>query len=171
VANREQSILLALTADNPSQQRRLLLVRDADGERHSRRAKMAIVLGSILSLTTALASAWIVSRLQSYWTKLPVDTLKIDRSFVLAMMTSADGMTLVSVIINLAHALKLKVVAEGVETEQQFRQLGLLQCDEIQGFLIGRPVPVETFEEKYLSVIVPREQHGHIHGNVAPDAA
>jgi diguanylate cyclase (GGDEF)-like protein len=107
----------------------------------------------------------------SYLTKLPVDTLKIDRSFVLAMMTSADGMTLVSVIINLAHALKLKVVAEGVETEQQFRQLGLLQCDEVQGFLIGRPVPVETFEEKYLSVIVPREQHGHVHGNVAPDAA
>jgi EAL domain-containing protein (putative c-di-GMP-specific phosphodiesterase class I) len=100
-----------------------------------------------------------------------VDTLKIDRSFVLAMMTSADGMTLVSVIINLAHALKLKVIAEGVETEEQFRQLGLLQCDEVQGFLIGRPVPVETFEEKYLTGNVPREQHGRVCGDVTPDAA
>jgi diguanylate cyclase (GGDEF)-like protein len=107
----------------------------------------------------------------SYLTKLPVDTLKIDRSFVLAMMTSADGMTLVSVIINLAHALKLKVVAEGVETEQQFRQLGLLKCDEVQGFLIGRPVPVETFEKKYLTGMAAREHHGHVHSDVTPDAA
>jgi diguanylate cyclase (GGDEF)-like protein len=86
----------------------------------------------------------------SYLSKLPVDTLKIDRSFVVDMATDAGGLTLVSVIINLARALKLKVVAEGVETEEQLRQLRLLRCDEMQGFLFGKPVPVDIFEKKYL---------------------
>jgi EAL domain-containing protein (putative c-di-GMP-specific phosphodiesterase class I) len=59
-------------------------------------------------------------------------------------------MTLVSVIINMAHALKLNVVAEGVETEEQQRQLRLMHCDEMQGYLFGKPVPVDVFEKKYL---------------------
>jgi diguanylate cyclase (GGDEF)-like protein len=86
----------------------------------------------------------------SYLSKLPVDTLKIDRSFVVDMASDSDGLTLVSVIINLAHALKLNVVAEGVATEEQLRQLRLMHCDEMQGFLYGKPVPVEIFEKKYL---------------------
>jgi diguanylate cyclase (GGDEF)-like protein/PAS domain S-box-containing protein len=87
----------------------------------------------------------------SYLSKLPVDTLKIDRSFVIDMATGADGVTLVSVIINLAHALNLKVVAEGVETEEQLQQLRLLNCDEMQGYLFGQPVPAEIFESRYLA--------------------
>ena len=87
----------------------------------------------------------------SYLSKLPVDTLKIDRSFVVDMEKGEDGLTLVSVIINLAHALKLKVVAEGVETEEQLRQLRSLNCDEMQGYLYGKPVPGEIFERQYLS--------------------
>jgi diguanylate cyclase (GGDEF)-like protein len=87
----------------------------------------------------------------SYLAKLPVDTLKIDRSFVVEMVSATGGLTLVSVIINLAHALKLNTVAEGVETEEQLRQLRLLGCDEMQGYLFGRPVPVESFEQNYLS--------------------
>jgi diguanylate cyclase (GGDEF)-like protein len=86
----------------------------------------------------------------SYLSKLPVDTLKIDRSFVADMVSGAGGMTLVSVIINMAHALKLNVVAEGVETEEQQRQLRLMRCDEMQGYLFGKPVPVDVFEKKYL---------------------
>jgi diguanylate cyclase (GGDEF)-like protein/PAS domain S-box-containing protein len=86
----------------------------------------------------------------SYLSKLPVDTLKIDRSFVINMAIGADGVTLVSVIINLAHALNLKVVAEGVETEEQLQQLRLLNCDEMQGYLFGQPVPGEIFESRYL---------------------
>jgi diguanylate cyclase (GGDEF)-like protein len=86
----------------------------------------------------------------SYLSKLPVDTLKIDRSFVVDMASDGGGLTLVSVIINLARALKLKVVAEGVENEEQLRQLRLLRCDEMQGYLFGKPVPVEIFEKKYL---------------------
>jgi diguanylate cyclase (GGDEF)-like protein/PAS domain S-box-containing protein len=89
----------------------------------------------------------------SYLSKLPVDTLKIDRSFVTDMVASADGMTLVSVIVNLAHALKLKVVAEGVETEEQLRILRLLGCDEMQGFLFGKAVPAKEFEARYLDYI------------------
>ena len=87
----------------------------------------------------------------SYLAKLPVDTLKIDRSFVVEMVSATGGMTLVSVIINLAHAMKLNTVAEGVETEEQLRRLRLLGCDEMQGYLFGKPVPVEIFEQKYMS--------------------
>ncbi|HMH88421.1 MAG TPA: EAL domain-containing protein [Steroidobacteraceae bacterium] len=86
----------------------------------------------------------------NYLAKLPVDTLKIDRSFVVEMVSATGGLTLVSVIINLAHALKLNTVAEGVETEEQLRQLRLLGCDEMQGYLFGKPVPVESFEQKYM---------------------
>jgi diguanylate cyclase (GGDEF)-like protein len=88
----------------------------------------------------------------NYLAKLPVDTLKIDRSFVVEMVSATGGLTLVSVIINLAHALKLNTVAEGVETEEQLRQLRLLGCDEMQGYLFGKPVPVEIFEQKYMSL-------------------
>jgi diguanylate cyclase (GGDEF)-like protein len=87
----------------------------------------------------------------NYLAKLPVDTLKIDRSFVTEMVSGTGGLTLVSVIINLAHELKLNCVAEGVETEEQLRRLGLLGCDELQGYLLGKPVPVDVFEQKYMS--------------------
>jgi hypothetical protein len=86
----------------------------------------------------------------SYLAKLPVDTLKIDRSFVIDMTVGPAGLALVSTIINLAHSLNLKVVAEGVETEEQSRLLRLLRCDEMQGFLFSKPVPGEIFEARYL---------------------
>jgi diguanylate cyclase (GGDEF)-like protein len=87
----------------------------------------------------------------AYLSKLPVDTLKIDRSFVIDMTAAPEGLALVSTIITLAHALKLKVVAEGVETEEQSRLLRLLSCDEMQGYLFSKPVPVEIFEAKFLA--------------------
>jgi EAL domain-containing protein (putative c-di-GMP-specific phosphodiesterase class I) len=87
----------------------------------------------------------------SYLAKLPVDTLKIDRSFVIDMTTGPEGLALVSTIIDLAHSLKLKVVAEGVETEEQSRLLRLLNCDEMQGFLLSKPVPAEVFETRFLA--------------------
>jgi diguanylate cyclase (GGDEF)-like protein len=86
----------------------------------------------------------------NYLAKLPVDTLKIDRSFVVEMVSATGGLTLVSVIINLARALKLNTVAEGVETEEQLRQLRLLGCDEMQGYLFGKPVAIESFEQNYM---------------------
>jgi diguanylate cyclase (GGDEF)-like protein/PAS domain S-box-containing protein len=87
----------------------------------------------------------------SYLARLPVDALKIDRSFVVDMTTVPTGLALVSTIINLAHALKLKVVAEGVETEEQARLLRLARCDEMQGYLFSKPVPLETFEAQFLA--------------------
>jgi EAL domain-containing protein (putative c-di-GMP-specific phosphodiesterase class I) len=56
-------------------------------------------------------------------------------------------MTLVQTVISLAHSLRLKVIAEGVETEGQAKVLRLLRCDEIQGYLIGRPVPFDEMTE------------------------
>jgi EAL domain-containing protein (putative c-di-GMP-specific phosphodiesterase class I) len=77
----------------------------------------------------------------NYLARLPMDTLKIDRSFVVGMIQSPESRTIVSTIISLAHALGLNVVAEGVETEEQLSFLRLLKCDEVQGFLLGYPVP------------------------------
>jgi len=90
----------------------------------------------------------------SYLAKLPVHTLKIDRSFVTEMATAREGLALVSTIIKLAHSLKLNVVAEGVETAQQSRLLRLLKCDEMQGYLISTPLPADLFEARYLAPVV-----------------
>jgi diguanylate cyclase (GGDEF)-like protein/PAS domain S-box-containing protein len=87
----------------------------------------------------------------SYLAKLPMDTLKIDRSFVIDMTAGPEGLALVSTIISLAHSLNLKVVAEGVETEEQSHLLRLLKCDEMQGYLFSKPVPAEIFETKFLA--------------------
>jgi diguanylate cyclase (GGDEF)-like protein/PAS domain S-box-containing protein len=86
----------------------------------------------------------------SYLARLPVHNLKIDRSFVIDMTITPEGLALVSTIINLAHSLKLNVVAEGVETEEQSRLLRVLNCDEMQGYLFSKPLPREIFEAKYL---------------------
>jgi EAL domain-containing protein (putative c-di-GMP-specific phosphodiesterase class I) len=86
----------------------------------------------------------------SYLTKLPVDTLKIDRAFVMGTTAGPEGLAVVSTIISLAHALNLKVVAEGVETEKQSQLLRLLNCDEMQGFLFSKAVPLEVFEAKFM---------------------
>jgi diguanylate cyclase (GGDEF)-like protein len=82
-----------------------------------------------------------------YLKRLPIDILKIDRSFVSDVTTDPDDAALVMTIITLAHNLRLKVVAEGVDTEEQLSFLHLLRCDEWQGYLFSRPLPVEAFEE------------------------
>jgi len=75
-----------------------------------------------------------------YLAKLPVQTLKIDRTFVAAMGEDPSTATLVATIVSLAHALKLNVVAEGVESEEQARTLLSLRCDQMQGYLISKPL-------------------------------
>jgi EAL domain-containing protein (putative c-di-GMP-specific phosphodiesterase class I) len=82
-----------------------------------------------------------------YLKRLPIDTLKIDRSFVSDVTNDPDDAALVMAIITLAHNLRLKVVAEGVEREDQLKFLHLLRCDEIQGFLFSKALPSEEFEE------------------------
>ncbi len=87
----------------------------------------------------------------SYLSKLPVDAIKIDRSFVSEMMQGPRELSLVASIINLAHSLKLNVVAEGVETMEQLRILRNRGCDEAQGFLLGRPVAAAAFQTDHLA--------------------
>ncbi len=79
----------------------------------------------------------------AYIARLPIDALKIDRSFVSDLTPASEGLSIVRTIISLAKAMKLQVIAEGVETEEQVRLLRDLECDELQGFHIGRPLPPE----------------------------
>jgi EAL domain-containing protein (putative c-di-GMP-specific phosphodiesterase class I) len=75
----------------------------------------------------------------SYLQNLPLDALKIDRSFLIATAGRQQGAAVLRCIVELAHALELRVVGEGVETTDQRDLLGSLGCDELQGFLLGRP--------------------------------
>ena len=77
--------------------------------------------------------------------RLPINALKIDKSFVSEAPSEPDDAALVMAIVTLAHNLRLKVIAEGVETEEQLRLLHLLRCDEIQGFLFSKPLPADAF--------------------------
>jgi len=83
----------------------------------------------------------------SYLKRLPIDTLKVDRSFVSGITTDPDDLALVKAIITLAHELRLRVVAEGIETQEQLSSLQRLACDEGQGYLFSRPQPAEIVEQ------------------------
>ena len=77
----------------------------------------------------------------SYLTRFPIDSLKIDRSFVIDLPDSQEGASIARAVITMAHALHLKVIAEGVETLAQLEFLAANACDEIQGYYCSRPVP------------------------------
>ncbi|MGH9970863.1 MAG: EAL domain-containing protein, partial [Pyrinomonadaceae bacterium] len=83
----------------------------------------------------------------NYLKHFPIDTLKIDQSFVNDINTDTDDAAIVSAIITLAHALKMNVIAEGVETQEQLEFLRELQCDEVQGFLFSEALSVKEFTE------------------------
>jgi EAL domain-containing protein (putative c-di-GMP-specific phosphodiesterase class I) len=80
-----------------------------------------------------------------YLRRLPLNALKIDRSFVKSLTTKADDAAITQAIIAMAHSLSLQVIAEGVETEEQLAFLRELRCDEVQGYLFSRPVPPDEF--------------------------
>jgi EAL domain-containing protein (putative c-di-GMP-specific phosphodiesterase class I) len=81
----------------------------------------------------------------SYLRRFAVDTLKIDQSFVRQITTTPDEATIVSAVISLGQSLKLRVVAEGIETQEELTFLQARQCDEGQGYYFSRPVPPEEF--------------------------
>ena len=97
----------------------------------------------------------------SYLKRLPIDTVKLDRSFVSGAATDPKDAALVRAIMTLAHDLDLKVVAEGVETEEQRDFLRLLRCDAGQGYLFGKPMPANVFEAT-LSGNPPRKRNALI---------
>jgi diguanylate cyclase len=83
----------------------------------------------------------------SHLRKLPIRKLKIDKSFVVGVADDPDSKAIATAIVAMAHSMKLIVVAEGVETEEQREILTSLGCDEIQGYVIRKPLPTEAFEE------------------------
>lgn len=80
----------------------------------------------------------------SYLQRLPIDVLKLDRSFVEEFKKSSKGSSLVRAVVTMAHGLGMRVTAEGVETRQQLEAVHLSGCDKAQGYLLGRPVPAEA---------------------------
>jgi diguanylate cyclase len=91
----------------------------------------------------------------SYLRKFPLDALKIDRSFVSQITTIPDEMTIVRAIISMGRSLNLRVIAEGVETQDQFDFLKIHQCDEAQGYYFSPPVPPQEFARLLLESQLP----------------
>jgi EAL domain-containing protein (putative c-di-GMP-specific phosphodiesterase class I) len=83
----------------------------------------------------------------SYLRRFPIDKLKIDKTFVAGMDTHSDDASIVQAIISLAHGLRLKVIAEGVETAQQLASLKAMGCDQYQGYYCSPALPAADFEQ------------------------
>jgi EAL domain-containing protein (putative c-di-GMP-specific phosphodiesterase class I) len=81
----------------------------------------------------------------SYLRNLPIDTLKIDQSFVRQISAGSDDSALVTAMITMARSLRMQVVAEGVETRQELDFLRSQLCDDAQGYLFSKPVPASVF--------------------------
>ena len=82
----------------------------------------------------------------AYLKRFAVDKLKIDQSFVRGLAADPDDAAIVRAIIQMAHSLKLKTIAEGVETGELAQMLQLFHCDEIQGYWFARPMPADQLE-------------------------
>jgi EAL domain-containing protein (putative c-di-GMP-specific phosphodiesterase class I) len=83
----------------------------------------------------------------SYLKRFPIDVVKIDQSFVQGLTVDPNDAAIASTIIVMAHALNLKVIAEGVETAEQLAFLRERDCDEMQGFLFSRPAPAPELDQ------------------------
>jgi diguanylate cyclase (GGDEF)-like protein/PAS domain S-box-containing protein len=91
-----------------------------------------------------------------YLQRFPFDKIKIDQSFIRALGTDADSLAIVRAVIGLGRSLRMPVIAEGVETEEQLALLRREQCDGIQGYLIGEPMPLKSFAADYAGLAPSR---------------
>jgi EAL domain-containing protein (putative c-di-GMP-specific phosphodiesterase class I) len=91
----------------------------------------------------------------SYLRQFPIDKLKIDQSFVNKMIHNPDDASIVSAIISLGKTLKLHVIAEGVETPEQLKFLQSQDCDEVQGYFLGRPMRPEALASQLEKCVSP----------------
>jgi EAL domain-containing protein (putative c-di-GMP-specific phosphodiesterase class I) len=137
--------VLAIQAQHPCAQLEIEITESLfmdDPSSHLARDKLALLRDA--GMTVAIDDFGTGYSSLGYLARLPIDTLKIDRSFITAMTTSSDNLAIVATIISLAHALKLQVVAEGVETLAQRDQLTQMGCDQMQGFLFSPGVPADV---------------------------
>lgn len=109
----------------------------------------------------------------NYLKRFSIDTLKVDRSFVRDITLGSSDATVVAAIIAMAHRMGIRVVAEGVETEAQHNFLRNLQCDEVQGYLFARPMPVDESTEWLQSASqeggITNALRGQTNGGIAAD--
>ena len=90
-----------------------------------------------------------------YLKRFPIDALKIDIAFIREVTSNADDAAIAVAIINMAHSLRLKVIAEGVETREQLEFLRVHGCDEVQGYLLSEPLPAEEILKKFRDASSP----------------
>jgi EAL domain-containing protein (putative c-di-GMP-specific phosphodiesterase class I) len=86
----------------------------------------------------------------AYLKRFPVDALKIDIAFIRDLATNVDDAAITAAIINMAHSLRLRVIAEGVETREQLDFLSVHGCDEVQGYLFSRPLPASEIPAMFI---------------------
>jgi EAL domain-containing protein (putative c-di-GMP-specific phosphodiesterase class I) len=105
-----------------------------------------------------------------YLQRFPFDKIKIDQSFIRALGSDADSLAIVRAVIGLGRSLRMPVVAEGVETEEQLALLRREQCDGIQGYLIGEPKPLGSFAADYAGAAPSRRaREAAAVGDLSPD--
>jgi diguanylate cyclase (GGDEF)-like protein len=125
-----------------------MLMRDMEGAIHTlSRIKATGVSIAIDDFGTGYSSL-------SHLKRLPVDTLKIDQSFVRELPEDKDDEAIVTAIVSLAHALNMHVVAEGIETPAQLEALLKIDCDLLQGFFFGRPISLEQTLATYKDLLI-----------------